>query len=322
MKVDVIVNDGLATAGPSAASAEQDGYDGALFPEVAHDPFLPAAFGAAATERIDLFTGIAVAFARNPMTVAVTTSDLHRLSEGRFVLGLGSQIKAHVTRRFSMPWSQPAARMREFIAALRAIWAAWDEGTPLRFEGEFYRHTLMTPMFDHGPNPFGTPRVFLAGVGPAMTRVAGEVADGFFSHGFTTPDYFRDVTVPNLEAGLSAAGRTRAEIEVSLPLMAVVKGPDLDARIAGARTTLSFYGSTPAYRGVLEHHGWEGIGEELTRRSKEGDWARMGDAVTDDMLETFTIIAEEDELAGEVRRRYGGMVDRLQTALDPGIVRG
>jgi probable F420-dependent oxidoreductase len=180
----------------------------------------------------------------------------------------------------------------------------------------------MTPMFDHGPNPFGTPRVFLAGVGPAMTRVAGEVADGFFSHGFTTPDYFRDVTVPNLQAGLAAAGRTRADIEVSLPLMAVVKGADLDARIAGARTTLSFYGSTPAYRGVLEHHGWEGIGEELTRRSKEGDWAAMGEAVTDEMLETFTIIADEGDLAGEVQRRYGAVIDRLQTALDPGIVRG
>jgi probable F420-dependent oxidoreductase len=321
MKIDVICNGELSTAADAGRAAEEGGYDAALFPEIAHDPFLPVALAAQATERVELFTGIAVAFARNPMSVAVTANDLHRLSGGRFVLGLGSQIKPHITKRFSMPWSQPAARMREYVAALRAIWASWEESTPLDFQGDFYTHTLMTPMFDQGPSELGVPKVFVAAVGPAMTRVAGEMADGLMAHGFTTPSYFRDVTMANLAEGLAAAGRDRSEVEVTVPLMMVVDGPDREQRLRGTRMQLGFYGSTPAYRPVLEHHGWGALGDELNRMSKTGDWVKMGEAIDDEVLETFAIVADRDSIAAEVRNRFGGMVDRVQTGLEPALFR-
>ena len=321
MKIDVICNGELATAADAGRSAENGGYDAALFPEIAHDPFLPVALAAQATERVELFTGIAVAFARNPMSVAVTANDLHRLSGGRFVLGLGSQIKPHITKRFSMPWSHPAARMREYVMALRAIWASWEDGTPLDFRGDFYTHTLMTPMFDQGPSEHGPPKVFVAAVGPAMTRVAGEVADGLMAHGFTTPAYFRDVTMAHLADGLAAAGRSRADVEVTVPLMMVVDGPDREKSLQATRMQLGFYGSTPAYRPVLEHHGWGDLGDELNRLSKAGDWVAMGEAIDDEVLETFAIVADRDDIAAAVRERFGGLVDRVQTGVDPDLFR-
>jgi probable F420-dependent oxidoreductase len=321
MKIDTISNGPLADAAPAAAAAEAAGYDGVIWPEIAHDPFLPVALGATGTERIELTTGIAVAFARNPMSVAVTANDLHRLSGGRFVLGLGSQIKPHITRRFSMPWSQPAARMREFVLALRAIWGSWQDGTPLRFEGDFYTHTLMTPMFDQGPSEHGTPKVFVAAVGPGMTRVAGEVADGLMAHGFTTPSYLREVTMVHLAEGLAAAGRDRSDVEVTVPLMTVVDGPDREAGLRATRMQLGFYGSTPAYRPVLEHHGWGDLGDELNRLSKAGDWEKMGEAIDDEVLETFTVVADRDGVAAAVHERFGGIVDRVQTGLEPSLLR-
>jgi len=321
MKIDIICNGELATAGDAGRSAEEGGYDAALFPEIAHDPFLPVALAAQATERVELITGIAVAFARNPMSVAVTANDLHRLSGGRFVLGLGSQIKPHITKRFSMPWSHPAARMREYVMALRAIWASWEDGTPLDFRGDFYTHTLMTPMFDQGPSEHGPPKVFVAAVGPAMTRVAGEVADGLMAHGFTTPAYFRDVTMAHLADGLAAAGRSRADVEVTVPLMMVVDGPDREKSLQATRMQLGFYGSTPAYRPVLEHHGWGDLGDELNRLSKAGDWVAMGEAIDDEVLETFAIVADRDDIAAAVRERFGGLVDRVQTGVDPDLFR-
>jgi len=321
MKIDIICNGELATAADAGRSAEEGGYDAALFPEIAHDPFLPVALAAQATERVELITGIAVAFARNPMSVAVTANDLHRLSGGRFVLGLGSQIKPHITKRFSMPWSHPAARMREYVMALRAIWASWEDGTPLDFRGDFYTHTLMTPMFDQGPSEHGPPKVFVAAVGPAMTRVAGEVADGLMAHGFTTPAYFRDVTMAHLADGLAAAGRSRADVEVTVPLMMVVDGPGREKSLQATRMQLGFYGSTPAYRPVLEHHGWGDLGDELNRLSKAGDWVAMGEAIDDEVLETFAIVADRDDIAAAVQERFGGLVDRVQTGVDPDLFR-
>ena len=321
MKIDIICNGELATAADAGRSAEEGGYDAALFPEIAHDPFLPVALAAAATDRVELITGIAVAFARNPMSVAVTANDLHRLSGGRFVLGLGSQIKPHITKRFSMPWSHPAARMREYVMALRAIWASWEDGTPLDFRGDFYTHTLMTPMFDQGPSEHGPPKVFVAAVGPAMTRVAGEVADGLMAHGFTTPAYFRDVTMAHLADGLAAAGRSRADVEVTVPLMMVVDGPGREKSLQATRMQLGFYGSTPAYRPVLEHHGWGDLGDELNRHSKAGDWERMGEAIDDEVLETFAVVGDPEGIAAAVHERFGGIVDRVQTGLDPASLR-
>lgn len=322
MKIDTISNGPLAAAADAARDAESAGYDGVLWPEIAHDPFLPVALGAAATERVELFTGIAVAFARNPMTVAVTANDLHRLSGGRFVLGLGSQIRPHVTKRFSMPWSQPADRMREFVLAVRAIWDSWQDSTPLRFEGAFYTHTLMTPMFDQGPSGHGSPKVFVAAVGPGMTRVAGEVADGLMAHGFTTPQYLRDVTLANLAEGLATAGRSRSDVEVTVPLMTVLDGPDVEQSLRATKMQLGFYGSTPAYRPVLEHHGWGDLGDELNRLSKAGDWEGMGRAIDDEVVETFAIVTDADGVAAAVEARFGGLVDRVQTGLDAEVVRG
>ncbi len=206
MRIDGLVGGSFDEVGPRAAALEAAGYDGAFTAETAHDPFLELVVAAQHTERIELGTAIAVAFARTPMTLGVTANDLHRASKGRLVVGLGSQIKPHIERRFSMPWSHPAPRMREFVLAMRAIWASWNEGTKLDFRGDFYQHTLMTPFFNPGPNPYGTPKVWLAAVGPHMTEVAGEVADGMLLHGFTTERYVREVTVPALERGFAALG--------------------------------------------------------------------------------------------------------------------
>ncbi|KPM50929.1 F420-dependent oxidoreductase [Frankia sp. R43] len=322
MKVDAITQCDLADAARTALRAEECGFDRMISAEVAHDPFLPMTLAAAATTRISLGTGIAVAFARSPMTVAVTAADLHRQSHGRFVLGLGSQIRPHIVRRFSMPWSSPAARMREYVQALRAIWASWQTGGPLRFEGEFYQHTLMTPMFNHGPSEHGDPEIYLAGVGPAMTAVAGEVADGYLAHGFTTPAYLRDVTLANLQRGLDRAGRSRGGMEVSVPIFTALGHDDAEvaASSRGARATIAFYASTPAYRPVLDHHGWGELGEELTRLSKLGAWDKMGDAIDDEVLAAFAIVGAPEDLPGEVARRYGGLVDRVQIGLS-GTVR-
>ena len=213
MKIDSGIG-GLDTAADAAAALERRGYDGVMSAETSHDPFLPLLLAAQSTDRVDLMTSIAVAFARNPMTLAQTAWDLQAASGGRFVLGLGSQIKPHITRRFSMPWSHPAARMREMILAIRAIWACWNDGTKLDFRGDFYTHTLMTPFFNPGPNPHGDARIFLAGVGELMTEVAGEVADGFICHGFTTRRYLRrgDPAPPREGAhqGRQDDGRLRA----------------------------------------------------------------------------------------------------------------
>lgn len=315
MKLDAIIEGDLGAAPAAMRAAEEQGFDGVVSVEISHDPFLPLALGATATERVDLMTGIAVAFARNPMNAAVIANDLNRLSGGRFVLGLGSQIKPHITKRFSMPWSDPAKRMREFVLAVRAIWESWNTSTPLAFRGEYYRHTLMTPMFDQGPNPGPDPRIFVAAVGPAMTATAGEVADGLLAHGFTTAPYLRDVTIPNLERGLARGGRSRHDFEISVPIMTAVGRDEAEvaAKLPGLRQRLAFYGSTPAYRSVLEHHGWGDVGDELNRLSKQGEWVAMGDLITDAMLAEFAVIGDADSVAMEIRRRYDGLVDRVQT---------
>ena len=317
MKTDAIIHGELADAAERIRAAEDAGFDGVVSVEISHDPFLPLALGAASTSRVDLITGIAVAFARNPMNAAVIANDLNRLSNGRFVLGLGSQIKPHITKRFSMPWSDPAARMREFVLAVRAIWESWNEGTPLAFRGEYYRHTLMTPMFDQGPNQDGDPRIFVAAVGPAMTAVAGEVADGLMAHGFTTPSYLREVTMHNLAKGLERSGRSRGDVEVTIPIMTAIGSDEseLAPQISAVRQQLAFYGSTPAYRGVLEHHGWGDVGDELNRLSKQGEWVAMGDLVSDDMLVEFAVVGDVDSVRKEIRNRFGGVVDRVQMGL-------
>jgi len=313
VKVDTgIMGATVSEVGARARELEDLGYDGLITAETGHDGFLPLVLAAAQTERIELGTGIAVAFARTPMVLAYTANDLQEMSKGRFILGLGSQIKAHIEKRFSMPWSHPAARMREYIQALHAIWGSWRDGTPLRFEGEFYRHTLMTPFFSPGPNPYGAPKVHLAAVGELMTKVAGEVADGIIIHGFTTERYVKEVTMPAVEAGLAAAGRDRASFEVSGPLFVVTgtSEEEMAAAARGVKQQIAFYGSTPAYRGVLELHGWGDLQTELNVLSKQGKWVEMGELIDDEILRTFAVVAEPEGVGAELKRRYGGVVDR------------
>ena len=311
-----LLSTGIDDIPSTARELEARGYAGVWASEVDHDPFLPLLTAAQATDRLQVGTAIAVAFARSPMTLAMTAYDLQRYSQGRFVLGLGTQIKAHVERRFSMPWGAPVARMREFIGALRAIWSAWQDGTPLRFQGEYYRHTLMTPMFAPDPHQWGPPPVYLAAVGPAMTRLVGEVADGLLVHGFTTERYLRERTLPALEEGLATAGRAREQVAVTLPGLVVAGRTEAERAEAAAavKATIAFYGSTPAYRPVLELHGWESLADDLHALSvsrREDKWTAMRDLVDDEVLGTFAVVAEPEDLAAQVRDRYSGLVDRF-----------
>jgi probable F420-dependent oxidoreductase len=302
-----------STAGRAAREAEERGYDGVWTAETSHDPFFPLLLAAQETERVELGTGIAVAFARNPMTTAMTANDLQLYSKGRFILGLGSQIKPHITKRFSMEWSHPAARMREFILAMRAIWDSWNNDAKLDFRGDFYTHTLMTPFFDPGPNPFGPPKVFLAGVGELMTEVAGETCDGFLCHGFTTERYLREVSIPALERGLAKAGRSLDDFEISGPAF-VVTGTNEEEMVASAKGTkqqIAFYGSTPAYRPVLDLHGWGDLQDDLNRLSKEGKWVEMGELIDDEILDTFAVVGEPEAIAPGLRARFGDVIDRI-----------
>lgn len=310
LEFDVTDRDSVAR---NAALAASIGYDRLFSSETAHDPFLPVALAAGCAD-IDLGTNIAVAFARNPMSTAMVARDLNELSGGRFILGLGSQIKPHITRRFSMPWSHPAARMREFILAMRTIWDYWQgESRQLDFRGEFYQHTLSNTLFEPEPARHGIPRIFLAGVGPLMTEVAGEVADGLLCHVFTTPSYIAEVTRPALRRGMEKAHCAEDSFELTVPVMVVSGGEDYDPApdLERVRRQIAFYGSTPAYLGVLKHHGWEALHDELHRLSKEQRWADMMHLIDDDMLNTFAVVAEPEDLSNELRRRYGKLVNAL-----------
>lgn len=307
----------IEQAAAAAREAEAAGFAGAFTGEVSSDPFLPLVAAAAATEQLQLGTSIAVAFARSPMTVAYTANDLQRASRGRFVLGLGSQVRAHVDRRFSMPWGRPAEQMRDFVLALRAIWQSWSSGEPLEFESAHYRHTLMTPMFVPPPHEFGPPPVFVAGVGDLMTRVAGEVADGFLCHAFSTPQWIREHTLPALLAGRRAAGRSLEDQSLdgftvkAAVFLATGSDEEIEAAVAKIRPQLAFYASTPAYRPVLEFHGWGDLGTELTRLSKAGEWSAMSGLITDDVIDAFAVVAPPDEVGTVVKERYDGVVDRI-----------
>jgi probable F420-dependent oxidoreductase len=295
----------------AAAAAESAGYAAVWTGEVKHDPFLALGLAAVATESIGLGTSIALAFARNPMSTAVQANDLQALSGGRLFLGLGSQIRAHITRRFGMPWSHPAPRMREYILAMRAIWDCWNESTKLDFRGDFYTHTLMTPFFDPGPNPHGAPTVLLAGVGDVMTAVAGEVADGFLCHGFTTERYLREVTVPALERGRAGRGLTGYEVCGSPFVATGQTEQEMNDARRGVREQIAFYGSTPAYRPVLELHGWGELSDELHRLSLQGQWKEMGEIIDETVLNTFAVVAEPGAVAAELLRRYGDVMTRM-----------
>jgi probable F420-dependent oxidoreductase len=303
----------LNVLGEQVSSAERLGFDGVWSTEVSRDPFLPLVIAAQRSQRLQIGTAVAVAFARSPMTMAVVANDLNTFSGGRFVLGLGSQIQAHIERRFSMPWSAPADRMREYILALQAIWHSWQTGERLDFQGAHYRHTLMTPMFTPESLEYGIPRVMVAAVGPKMTTVAAEVADGLLVHGFTTERYLREVTLPLVDKGLAASGRSRAGFVTSYPGLVVTASSERDYLDAldRVRHQIAFYGATPAYRGVLDLHGWGDLHTELHRLSKAGDWSTMTGLIDDEVLGTFAVTGEPKDVGAEIVRRFDGVIDRF-----------
>ncbi|KJE23463.1 oxidoreductase [Frankia torreyi] len=313
MKIDANLSDDLAATPAGAARIEKEGYAGIWVGETRHDPFLQTLQATNATSTASVGTSIAIAFARTPMTLAYLGYDLAQYSEGRFILGLGSQIKPHIEKRFSMTWSHPAARMRELVLATRAIWDAWQNGTKLAFRGDFYTHTLMTPFFAPSPHPYGPPPVYLAGVGEGMTEVAGEVADGFFVHPFSTKKYLEEVTVPALLRGRAKAGKADLDgFAIAGPSFVTVgrTEEELAAAVFGTKKQIAFYASTPAYKAVLDVHGWGDLQPELTNLSKRGEWDGMADLITDEILHTFSVVGTPAEVGKGLIAKISGIYTR------------
>jgi probable F420-dependent oxidoreductase len=303
----------LRRAGETARAAENLGFAGLWTSETRHDAFLPLAIAANETGRIELGTAVAIAFSRSPMEVAQTAWDLQDLSGGRFILGLGTQVKAHVKRRFSMPWERPVARLREYILALRAIWGSFRSGGPLRFEGEFYNHTLMTPFFNPGPIESPEVPIYVAGVNTSLARLAGELCEGFHVHPFHSPEYIRRTVQPAIAEGAQRGGRDPDEVELATTVFVVTgqSGAEIEEQREEVRSQISFYASTPTYRTVLEAHGWEEVGERLGKLARDNRWDEMPTLVSDEMLGAFAVEAAPEEVRVALEERYEGLIDRL-----------
>jgi probable F420-dependent oxidoreductase len=297
----------------AARQAEEDGADCVTSNELRHEPFTPLAFAALATQRVQLATSVAIAFPRSPMVVANHAWDLQRHSRGRFILGLGSQVKAHNERRFSTPWIAPAARLGEYVQALRAIFRCWENGEKLDFRGKFYNFTLMTPEFSPGPQNLPLPPIAMAAVGPMMLKTAARIADSVRLHSFATREYLEKVVRPMLDEELKAAGKSWEDFEVTGGGF-VATGPD-DASVRAAaekvRYRVAFYGSTPAYRGVFDLHGLGPLGATLTEMSRRGAWSEMAMQIPDEVLDLFVARARYDRIADAIERRFGGLVDTV-----------
>lgn len=316
MKVDAGIGFEWDKIPDQVRKLEASGYDGVRTAEMNHDPFLPLMLAAEHSEKLEIATSIAVAFARSPMILANIAHDLNAFSKGRFTLGLGSQIKPHITKRFSMPWGAPAAQMRELVLAMRAIWANWYDGAPLEFVSEHYRHTLMTPAFTPQDTQYGAPKVILAAVGPKMTEIAGEVADGLIIHPFSTLPYIEQVTLPAIDRGLAKSGRSRDEFEISYSSMVITGRDEAEFQRSekAIKERIAFYGSTPAYRGVLEAIGVGELQSELNTMSKQGRWEEMGTLITDNIVKEFAVVGEPGAIAPEMLRRYGAFTDRTSAS--------
>ncbi|HEY5163583.1 MAG TPA: TIGR03617 family F420-dependent LLM class oxidoreductase [Terriglobales bacterium] len=314
MKLDAgLLAPDLKSVPAFARAAEEAGYAGLWSFETQHEAFLPLAVAATVTSRITLGTSIAVAFPRSPMITAHTAWDLAQASDGRFILGLGSQVKAHNERRFSVKFESPAPKLREYVLALRAIWECWQNGTPLKFEGEFYKFTLMTPFFSPGPIAHPKIPVFIAGVNHLMCRVAGEVCDGLHVHPFHSPKYIREYVLPAVAEGLKTSGRTRDAFTLASSCFVIVGDTDSErAQMAEeVRQQISFYASTRTYEPVLAAHGWEALTAELHRKSLQGDWKGMTALVTDEMLDTFAVSGSWEDIGAKLRARYEGLLNRV-----------
>ena len=303
---------GPAEAPGEVAKAAGRGFDGVFSAETAHDPFLQLAAGMTAGSGMTFGTAIAVAFPRSPMTTAMMAWDLQSQANGHFILGLGTQVRAHIQRRFSTVWDSPGPRLREYVAALHAIWDTWQDGVPLRFKGDFYQFTLMAPFFDPGPLPFGRPEVFISAVGPYNCRLVGEVCDGMHVHPFHTVRYLDEHVLPLVSEGASLAGRDRGDITLSSTVFCVTGSDEqeMEASRKAAKQQVAFYASTPSYRRVLELEGWE-FGPELTAMSKRGQWEEMGALISDEVLEKVAVVAPVQDLGAAINERYSARLGRV-----------
>ncbi len=314
MKVDYYFPPGPPeTAADAATSASALGYDGFFTAETQHDPFFPITHAAVAAPEMEFGTAIAVAFPRSPTVMAMTAWDLARQTKGRFMLGLGTQVRAHIVRRFSSLWAgKPAPQLREYIAAMRAVWDSWQNGTALSFEGEYYNLSLMTPFFNPGPIKHPDVPVYIAGVGPYLSALAGEVCNGFHVHPFHTTAYLDEVVLPNMSKAAEGAGRSLSDVErvTTIFIMTGTTEEEIAESMGPVRQQISFYASTPSYRSVLEASGWD-FGGELHAMSKRGEWDKMADAVPDEALHEVGVVAPIDRLAAAIKERYGDRVQRV-----------
>jgi probable F420-dependent oxidoreductase len=318
LKVDAEIAVGSpGEAAALAGKAEEYGFDCLWVNETKHDPFVQIALAAESTRKIELGTSIALAFTRSPMTLAYTAWDLQSVSKGRFILGLGSQVKGHIERRFGMKWEPPAPKMKDVVLALRSIWGSWQAGTKLKYDGRFFHLDLMTPFFDPGPIENPVIPVYIAAVNEGMCRVGGTVADGVHVHPLHTVKYLREVVRPAIAEGASRASRKKEDIAVAASVFAAV-GQN-ESEVKGVREAMkqqiAFYASTRSYRKVLDSHGWGDVGDRLHSLSMNGEWEAMGKEVTDEMLDEFMVQGSWSEIGGIVKKKYGGLVDRVRMYL-------
>ena len=318
MKIDTTLPPTHLTSVPDyARAAEAIGFDTLWSTETQHSPFLPGPLVAEHTQRLNFGTAVAIGFARSPATLAYTAWDLAQASKGRFILGLGTQVKAHIERRFGMPWPDSVVgKLREQIAAIRAFWHSWQSGERLNYRGEYYKLTLMSPFFNPGPINYPEIPIYIAGVNTGLARLAGEVADGFHVHPLHSPRYLQEVLIPAIKEGVQKTGRANSAVQISVTAIAASTPEEQNF----ARMQIAFYASTPSYRSVFSLHGWEQISEELSKFASRGKWGEMGALINDEILETFAVVAPPDELGAAVKERYQGLADRLTlyTPFTPG----
>ncbi len=312
MKYDASLQTGLADSIERVRALEEIGFDGCFTFEGQTDPFYPLLL-AAEHSSLDLYTNVAIAFPRSPMHLAYQAFDLQRFSNGRFILGLGTQIRPHIERRYSAVWGKPVAHMRELISATKAIFDRWQNGTPLEFSGEYYNFNLLPPLFDPGPLESGVPPIWVGALGPKMTQMVAEVADGILIHPFHTEHFVRSHTIPNVSLGLDAGGRTLEDLSFGIDVMVGVYRTEEEKEVAerGCRMNLGFYGSTPAYRVTLDAHDWGDLQPKLRTLTKEGRWDELGTLIDDEVMGTIAVLGTPSEVAEKLHARYGDIADRL-----------
>jgi probable F420-dependent oxidoreductase len=323
MRIDAgLLSSDLRSVAEAARHAEATGYDGLWTAEAGHDPYLACAIAATATERVSVGTNIAVAFPRSPLVHAQIAWDLQAASRGRFILGLGTQVKGHNERRYSTPYSAPGPRLREMIQLVRHIWDVWQNGTKPGFSGTFYQFSLMTPFFSPGPIEWPRIPIYIAGVNPYICRLAGELCDGFLVHPFHSLKYLHEVVFPNIDQGAAKAGRRRADVTMSTTAFVVTgrNRDQIERNKAPVRQQIAFYASTRTYIGVLEAHGWGETCIRLNEKAAKGDWGGMASLITDEMLDVYAVQGTVDELPDLIKKKYAGVIDRLGFYLLPGVL--